>query len=896
MSQLTYKKTASNNAVVIRWLSDFIVPVFVLCLAVGWLLWQWWTNRLRESFQSEKVPDLTGTPSSTDNTPIKDLKISWTSNYIFSYCHVVLDVFGKKVLVNSLFKTGTDQGLVDNVGYKDSNYGMLTPRIIEEMIKSDKAKAKHISNLVGFMNTDNIMLAEYRSKKIGSGFSKLYAHAKHVILTQNSIATDSDFYIPGDIYFPLDIAISDINNSNIKSLGFDYYLVFHKNIIDSNKPIIKKKWTDNNKGGSLDVSLEYYNNYLLCGYVYNDTIYKTVNKYYDVFGFINEYDGKFISFPKFEKEDNNIKPGTNNNYTEAIVTYNNNEYNYKYFDKTNYKNYGRPFNIQSIDKFKIIPKILDDNPESGNPESGNPESGNPESGDIKFTDQNKIEGFVQKANVISTDPGVSSPANQTIDEVVEYSYSRKIPLGDTFFVKQICIAKLFTFSDPTLSTVSDIRIGIKNNRNNTIQFVGFSERLLGAKGTNYLAAITKRSGPYLVIQDVKTAYGNEISGDEVIIYSKIETGKASPAIDVCITGYPENEKLDYKTLYTDAKLIAGLPPTKKTDGTYPQSLYTDGEVSQTTNADVPSHITTVTLNSYTTTAKTANTPAKITIGEGNTAIDYVSMIYKTVDNPIAPGNGAKLTVLFKNNYSNNSFQVPGPVNQSFIFHKQAPNLFFYKTVIANKFKIYFDKVGNDGNTWHAAAVSARGYTPTSADINRFKLEFNVTDIRGSINPESVCPSMDKFLANQLDSEVILDAMDYNDRINTEQAKLIGQKDNLLTLMEQEEDIARLNRVINRLLDVEKQRSAETNALNTVKFTNQMKEAMKLKEVLEQRIAQRKKNTLDLQFRVNQVVETDQLPTPTTASTTAKEPFEDIPNPTNATNRIRPAMEDDLRIR
>jgi hypothetical protein len=156
--------------------------------------------------------------------------------------------------------------------------------------------------------------------------------------------------------------------------------------------------------------------------------------------------------------------------------------------------------------------------------------------------------------------------------------------------------------------------------------------------------------------------------------------------------------------------------------------------------------------------------------------------------------------------------------------------------------------------------------------------------------------MDKFLANQLDSEVILDAMQYNDRINTEQAKLIGQKDNLLTLMEQEEDIARLNRVINRLLDVEKQRSAETNALNTVKFTNQMKEAMKLKEVLEQRIAQRKKNTLDLQFRVNQVVETDQLPTPTTASTTAKEPFEDIPVPTNATNRVRPAMEDDLRIR
>ena len=122
------------------------------------------------------------------------------------------------------------------------------------------------------------------------------------------------------------------------------------------------------------------------------------------------------------------------------------------------------------------------------------------------------------------------------------------------------------------------------------------------------------------------------------------------------------------------------------------------------------------------------------------------------------------------------------------------------------------------------------------------------------------------------------------------------KDNLLTLMEQEEDITRLNRVINRLLDIEKQRSNETTALNAVKFTNQMKEAMKLKEVLEDRIAQRKKNTLDLQFRVNQVVETDQLPTPTLAPSTTSEPFEDIPVPTNATNQLRPAMEDNLRIR
>lgn len=500
------------------------------------------------------------------------------------------------------------------------------------------------------------------------------------------------------------------------------------------------------------------------------------------------------------------------------------------------------------------------------------------------SDEDNIE-FKQTANVISTSPGVSSPANQSLSEAVSYSYTRKIQLGDTYYVKQLCISNLISESDKS----TEIRIGIKNNRSNTIQFVGFADKPLSTEGAKYLEAITKLTEPVLVIQDVKTAYGNEISGDEVIIYSKIATGQGTgaAALDVCITGYPENEELDYKTLYADANQIAGLPPVMK-DNAYPQVLYTDGEVSQTTQADVPSHITTVELSPY----KTITSNGTVTRADPYTALLYK----KDVTTLNIPANGAKLTVLFKNNYSNNTFQVPGPVDHQFIYHQLAPKLFFYKTVIANKFKIYFNKVGVDANTWHASAVSAKGYTPTSADINRFKLEFNVTDIRGSINPESVCPSMDKFLSNQLDSEVILDAMEYNDLINTEQAKLIGQKDNLLTLMEQEEDITRLNRVINRLLDIEKQRSNETNTLNAVKFTNQMKEAMKLKEVLEDRIAQRKKNTLDLQFRVNQVVETDELPAPTLAPSATREPFEDILVPTNATNQLMPTTEDNLRIR
>lgn len=816
------------------WLLDFVVPLLVLCLAVGWLLWWWWSTRGKEPFQAiESNPDLIGndvTGSTVKINARNDNDKQWIIDYDFNYKQITADVFGKPVLVNSLFffNNGVNPGAIGSE-YMNTNYANLSPNLIEKMILTGKAKAKHISNLIGFVNIDKDQKGYY-------------------LLTDNG--TETDYYLPGDIYAPM----HSVNaNRTMTSLGFEYYLMFHESVIDiNNKPLYLNKWTDRDAKGGLNNGIAYFKNYLLAGFVYNDNIYKTVNTYYTNFGYVDDM-GNFVSFLRNPKPIITSLQGGN----AVSVKLNNKVYNYTYFNYTTYLNNRRPNNIIDTDEIvKMIAPLLPK-----------------ETVVAQVQGIEALSGFIQKANVICTDPGASSPANQSLNEAVTYSYTRKIPLGDTYFVKQLCISNLISESNKS----TEIRIGIKNNRTDTIQFVGFADTPLSEKGANYLDAITKLTGPVLVIQEVKTAYGNEISGDEVIIYSKIATGQGTGAsvIDVCITGYPENEELDYKTLYAEANQIAGLPPIAD-KGVYPQALYTDGEVSQTTQADLPSHITTVELKPY---------------------INASGLIYKpSVTKLNIPKNGDKITVLFKNNYSNNTFQVPGPVNHEFIYHQLASKLFFYKTVIANKFKIYFNKVGDDANTWHALSVSARGYTPTSADINRFKLEFNVTDIRGSINPESVCPSMDKFLSNQLDSEVILDAMEYNDRINTEQAKLIGQKDNLLTLMEQEEDITRLNRVINRLLDIEKQRSNETNTLNAVKFTNQMKEAMKLKEVLEDRIAQRKKNTLDLQFRINQVVETDQLPTPTLSPSINREPFEDIPVPTNATNQLRPVLEDNLRIR
>lgn len=849
-------------------IADFILPAIILCIGVGWLIWWWWSStNQKESFQDTSslstksaIADLTGTIGNNSNL-IKDNKVNWDTHYEFSYYYIILKIFGKNVLVNSLLNVGKNSGTIS--AYYNSNYVSLSPQLIEKCIKAGKIKAKHISNLIGFVNVDKYENKSYSYNPWTSGTlagaiqsetqsTKVTTFEGFYILTDNG--SDPDYFIPGDIYVPSNV----INDTlTMPKLPFEYYLVYHTSLINSStKPTVSKKWSDNEKGGNLDVAINCYNNDLFVGFVYNDNIADVINKYHSEFGHIHTNLDKSSVFVNYSQKPEFTFPKTK---IDAIVTYDSKKYSYKYFDKNNYLNYNRPFNILNVDEITKLLSALSLNNIPDQDYMGE------NSNEIQLDNNSDNSGFIQKANVISTKAGIPSNANDTINEAISFGFTRTISLDDVFYVKQIYINNLFA-SD----TTSDIRVGIKNSRNNTIQFVGFADRPVN-KQDNYLIAITKKSGPLLVVQDVKTAYGNEIAGDTIIIYSKTKTSTNTTenVIDVCITGYLENEKLDYDQLYAKANNILNPTSTGK-------SLYTDGEVSQTTTADIPKRITSIILSSYNLTQSTH-------LQDKPSVTDLVT-----------PNNGAKVLVLFKNNYSNNTFNYPGPVGNMFLYHEKARTLFLPKTVIANKFKIYFDRPGTDTYTWHRSAVQARGYTPTSGDINRFKMEFNVTDIRGSINPESVCPSMDKFMSNQVDAEIILDAMEYNDRINTEQAKLLSQKENLLTLLEQEEDINRLNRVINRLLDVEKQRANETNALNTVKFTNQMKEAMRLKEVLEDRIAQRKKNTLDLNFRINQVVETDELPSTTVA--TIKETFEDIPVPTNATNTFQPTIEDQMIIK
>jgi hypothetical protein len=214
-------------------------------------------------------------------------------------------------------------------------------------------------------------------------------------------------------------------------------------------------------------------------------------------------------------------------------------------------------------------------------------------------------------------------------------------------------------------------------------------------------------------------------------------------------------------------------------------------------------------------------------------------------------------LVFKNNYSNDIVTYPGPVNGYFIYEPNLNTQIITLTspIVATKFAIKSDDINNGNTLDNCVNIQLiKGYKASVADINRFRVEYNITDLRGSINPDDVCPSIDKFVENQLSSELIIDAMDYQKKINDEKAKLQSNKDNLLNLLEQQDEIKQLDKLVGKIHAVKSDRDHQTSAINALQLFKQMNEYTKLKEVLDDRITLRKQNTFDVAVNVNNVTE------------------------------------------
>lgn len=423
--------------------------------------------------------------------------------------------------------------------------------------------------------------------------------------------------------------------------------------------------------------------------------------------------------------------------------------------------------------------------------------------------------FAQRANLIGFKglTNISTPV--PLAGNAEITNKVTITLGETYIISQILLSNILDSAKVTEPV--KFRVCIKNSRLNELHFISFTDLIqvnpLDIESLDYITKTTQLLDPdtnRLYINEPRTIYGNELIGDEIIIYAG---GAISQTANFEIYGFQEKDKT--KPFYFDKAGI--LDTAKNTTDANKISVYTDPSnlkgFGSTTNPGAPYVIYSM---------KLVTTPATIT----------------------------KFKVIFKNSYTNNTMTYNGPVDGQFIYPGNEIILKFTNTLLASQISFVSD--ANNTFATQVTVTELKGYKASVDDINRFRLEYGVTDIRGSINPDDVCPSLDRFVENQLNSEVIIDAMDYQDKINGEKAKLLSHKDNLLALLEQQSDIDKLGQVVKKIKSVQEKRDNQTNTINALQLQRQMDEYSKLKEVLDERIALRKQNTLDLDINVNKV--------------------------------------------
>ena len=434
----------------------------------------------------------------------------------------------------------------------------------------------------------------------------------------------------------------------------------------------------------------------------------------------------------------------------------------------------------------------------------------------------------QRGNIIYY--GSSSSQTYTISPVANSTeYGTKdmksvisIPLSpnnDPYIIKQIYISK---FGDAS-PTGKKVRVSVVNTKENVVNFAGLHYNLTSggedekveeanqAASDTMFSRITQNANPAdgIFLDDMKTTFGTDLIGNRINIFTDAEKVSNTMTIGnnnikIIVIGYMDSQI--WKPEYLN-------------------------DTTQAAAASFPAGSMTL-IRSISLTPDTKNTEAQ------NTAL-----------------NGTKFFITFTNPYSNNIFTYPGPVGGGFIYSPDVPKIVLPKMLLTTALPqiVLATDAGNDGVA-SGPKIIPQSYEYTTkvsqGDITQFRLEYNLTDLRGSINPEYVCPDIQSLINKQLDAETIVDSMEYVDKINTEKAKMSSNKNNLLTLLKQEEDIKSLGAMITKINELMAKRTQETDALAAMQFTKQMNEIIKLRERLEQRIRERNRNTLNIQIAVN----------------------------------------------
>lgn len=188
---------------------------------------------------------------------------------------------------------------------------------------------------------------------------------------------------------------------------------------------------------------------------------------------------------------------------------------------------------------------------------------------------------------------------------------------------------------------------------------------------------------------------------------------------------------------------------------------------------------------------------------------------------------------------------------------QRAYIIFPIPIIANQINLTIPPVSildNNNSTKYiiVSSLKAYGITPTNTDITNYKKTVNALLNTSDINKKNVdiCPSVDDLISKQNQAQAICDNLEYQDRVKSEKVRLEKNKQYLLKLQQQQEQIDQLNTVIQTLDNKRQERGRIMDMSRLLQYQQQRETASSIRDIANQRLQSQDTNQLHMDVNIN----------------------------------------------
>lgn len=156
-------------------------------------------------------------------------------------------------------------------------------------------------------------------------------------------------------------------------------------------------------------------------------------------------------------------------------------------------------------------------------------------------------------------------------------------------------------------------------------------------------------------------------------------------------------------------------------------------------------------------------------------------------------------------------------------------------------------VGNQTNNFQNVETSSNNSMSNNQNNNQNRNRENFQSVEYSA--DELCPSLGGIEKQMKLADTICERIEYNDKIKNERLKLERNKQYIMKLKAQDEEIEKLEKLIKSLQEKRDSRDAYNDALRLAKLQEQKKKASLVKKLVDKRIKHKNRNQVQLELNL-----------------------------------------------